>query len=165
MFQLQHLEPVRYLWRLFAADGSPRQVAMGIALGAMIGLVPKGNLVAVGLTVLLFALRVNVGSGMLVAFLVSLLSPQFDVLTHRIGSRVLCQPVVYDRLAAWYELPLVPWTSLNNTVVMGGALLGLALFYPIFHLSESLLTRWGPLQRPQLRSMIHQVASLRRGNS
>ena len=165
MLQLQYLKPVRYLWRLFAADGSPRQVAMGIALGVMIGLVPKGNLIAVGLAVLLLGLRVNVGSGLFVAFLVSLLSSHLDVLTHRIGIRVLSQPVVYDRLAAWYELPLVPWTSLNNTVVMGGALLGLALFYPIFHVGESLLSRWGPLQRPELRSMIHQIARLRRGNS
>ena len=144
MFQLNYLKPVRYLWRVFACDNSPRQVAMGIALGMMIGLVPKGNLVAIGLAVLLFGLRVNIGGGLLVAFLVSLLSPQLDGLTHGLGMRVLNVPFVYQRLTSWYQLPLVPWTSLNNSVVMGGLLLGAALFYPVFHLSESLLLKLWP---------------------
>ena len=164
MHQLSYLKPVRYLWRMFARDSSPRQVALGIALGMMIGLVPKGNLVAVGLAVLLFGLRVNVGSGLLVAFLVSLVSPQLDELTHGLGMRVLSLPVVYRQLTAWYELPLVPWTSLNNSVVMGGSLLGAALFYPVFHLSESLLMKCGPLERPRLRAVVSRWAERRRSD-
>ncbi len=141
MFQLDYLDPLRYLWRVFAADSSPRQVAVGIALGMMIGLVPKGNLVAVSLAFLLFGLRVNVGAGLLAAFLVSLWSPRIDQLTHGLGIRVLNVPWVFQHLAAWFDMPLVAWTSLNNTVVMGGLLLGAMLFYPVFHLSELLLSQ------------------------
>ena len=162
MFRLEYLEPVRYLWRVFAADSAPRQVATGIALGMAIGLLPKWNLIVVSLTVLLFALRVNVGSGLLTAFVVSLISPHLDPVTHGIGIRILNRPDVYHRLANWYDLPLVAWTSLNNTVVLGGCVLAFALFYPVYHLSESVLWRIGPLRRPQLRSVVHQLGRLRR---
>jgi uncharacterized protein (TIGR03546 family) len=162
MFQLEYLDPVRYLWRVFSADSGPRQVAAGIALGMAIGLLPKGNLIVVSLTILLFALRVNIGSGLLTAFLVSLISPHLDPITHGIGIRILNQPAVYHRLATWYDLPLVAWTSLNNTVVMGGCVLGIALLYPVYHLSESVFSRFGPLRRPPLRTVLHQVARLRR---
>ena len=154
MFQLDYLDPLRYLWRVFAADSSPRQVAMGIALGMMIGLVPKGNLVAVSLAVLLFGLRVNIGAGLLAAFLVSVCSERIDQVTHGLGIRVLNIPWVYQHLAVWFDKPLVAWTSLNNTVVMGGLLLGVVLFYPVFHLSELLVARCGPLDRPHLRSAV-----------
>ena len=104
----------------------------------MIGLLPKGNLIAVGLTIFLFAVRVNLGAGLSVIFLVSCLSPYLDPLTHGLGVRVLSYPVLHRFLAQSYELPIVPWTSLNNSVVIGALLLGIALFYPIYRLRESL---------------------------
>ena len=98
------------------------------------------GLIAVALSVLLFSLRVNLGTGLTTIFVVSCFAPRLDPLTHGIGYRLMNVPAIYDRLAAWYQLPVVPWTSLNNSVVLGSLVLGAALFYPVFHLSESLLS-------------------------
>ena len=135
---LRYFKPIRDLLRIFSHENSPRQMALGIALGLMIGLLPKGNLIAVSLTTLMFTLRVNLGVGLTTTFLVSLVATSLDPLTHAIGLRVLGHPASYVRLAAWHQLPIVPWTSLNNTVVIGGLLLGIALFYPVYHLGETL---------------------------
>ena len=61
---------------------------------------------------------------------------------HRIGARILSQPALFRQLASWYELPVVPWTALNNTVVLGATVLGAVLFYPTFHLSEKVFRVW-----------------------
>ena len=131
---LRYIQSLRNILRIFSCENSPRQLALAIAIGTMIGFLPKGNLIAVGLTIFLFAVRVNLGAGLLV----SCLSPYLDSLTHGIGVRVLSNPVLHRFLAQSYELPVVPWTALNNSVVIGALLLGIALFYPIYHLSELL---------------------------
>jgi uncharacterized protein (TIGR03546 family) len=136
MFSIDYLRPIRNLLRVFSADRSPRQIAWGIALGMMIGLVPKGNLVAVGLTMILFSLRTNLGLGLTTAFLVSLAGPSLDQLTHGIGAKALQTPIIYQVLCDAFQRPVVPWTSLNNTIVLGGFLLGILLFYPTMHVSE-----------------------------
>jgi uncharacterized protein (TIGR03546 family) len=139
---LNFLSPFRYLYKLFTKDDSPKQLAFGVALGVTIGLIPKGNLIAALLTVLLFAFRTNLGAGLLTIFGVSAIAARLDPLLHGIGARVLGHPAVYYRISKWYELPLMPWTSLNNTVVVGGVLLSAALFYPAYHLSEMLFDRY-----------------------
>lgn len=135
---LRYIQPLRNILRIFSYENSPRQLALAIALGTMIGLLPKGNLIAVGLTILLFAVRVNLGAGLSVIFIISCLSTYLDPLTHGLGVRLLSHPLLHRFLAQSYELPIVPWTALNNSVVIGALLLGIALFYPIYHLSESL---------------------------
>ncbi|MCA9217593.1 MAG: TIGR03546 family protein [Planctomycetales bacterium] len=139
---LSFLHPFQYLYKLFTKDDTPRQLAFGVALGMMIGLIPKGNLVAACLTVLLFAFKTNLGAGLLTIFCVSACATQLDPLLHGIGVRVLGNASVYSVMSRLYDSPLVPWTSLNNTVVLGGLLLGIALFYPAFHLSEMIFERY-----------------------
>jgi uncharacterized protein (TIGR03546 family) len=139
---LKLLQPVRYLVKVFLRDDSPKQLALGTALGAMIGLIPKGNLIVACLTATMFALRVNLGAGLLMIFWITAMSSWLDPLTHAIGLRILANPLWHRGLAGLFEIPLVPWTSLNNTVVMGGFVLGSLMFYPVFHISECLFRRY-----------------------
>jgi uncharacterized protein (TIGR03546 family) len=81
----------------------------------------------------MFTLRVNLGAGLTAIFLVSLCGTHFDLLAHGIGVRLLQTPRVYDFLSWCYQAPFVPWTSLNNTVVIGSLTLGLSLLYPVYH--------------------------------
>jgi hypothetical protein len=53
--------PLRQAAMALVAGDWPRQLAAGFALGMVVGLVPRGNLIAVSLCVLLFSLRVNKG--------------------------------------------------------------------------------------------------------
>jgi uncharacterized protein (TIGR03546 family) len=139
---LELLQPIRYVIKIFVRDDSPRQLALGVALGTMIGLIPKGNLIVVGLTVCTLTFRVNLGTTLLMIFSMTALSGWLDPLTHAIGLRILTNPRLGDVLSKFFDTPLVPWTSLNNTVVMGGFVLGCLLFYPILHISEQVFQRY-----------------------
>jgi len=133
---LRCIRPLGVLARLFTAAGTPRQLALGLAVGMLIGLVPKGNLTAVLLGVILLASRVNLGTGMIGAAVFSWVGLLVDPFSHRIGQAFLTHESVQPMWAYLYDLPLAPWTALNNTVVLGSLLLGLWLFYPVYRLSE-----------------------------
>ena len=141
MLVLRYLQPLRNFLRVFSAERSPRQIAGAVALGLSIGLLPKGSLLVAVVTCVLFSLRVNLGIGLLVAFCVSWLSPYLAPLNHGIGVRLFEIPTVYHTVQDLYDWPLVPWTSLNNTVVLGSVCLAVLLFFPAFHLTESALSR------------------------
>ena len=144
---LDYLNPLRYVLRAFSKERTPCQLALGAAIGLMIGLVPKGNLIAIALTMLLLGLKVNLGVGLITAFGVTCIGPSVDRFTHGIGVRAFETPWFYDAMRRAYQLPVVPWTSLNNTVVVGSVLLGLLLFYPTYHFGESAATALQPVWR------------------
>src|SRR6188508_3330755 len=109
----------RYLFKLLHTNDSPRQLAFGVALGLVLGLTPKGNLLAVCLAMLLLTLRVNVQAGMLSALGSSFLAAWFDPVSHRIGEFLLNAPALRNVWTKLYNTPFVPWTDFNNTIVLG----------------------------------------------
>lgn len=133
---LWFVRPVRYLLTAVRDNDSPRQLACGVALGMLIGLVPKDNLTAVVLGVLLLMLRTNLAVAALSAFCFSCIGGWADPLTHRIGYWLLTRPSLQGFYAGLFELPVIPWTRLNNTVVAGNLVFGLVLFYPVYELSR-----------------------------
>ena len=140
----QFIRPLRVLLQFFAAAGTPRQLALGFALGMVVGLVPKGNLTAVVLVTALLATRVNLGTGMVAAVVFSWVGMLADPLSHRIGLLFLTKQSLQPMWTYLYDLPVVPWTGLNNTVVLGSLLLGAWLFYPVYRLSEAGFARGRP---------------------
>ena len=146
-------QPIRSLRETMEFGDTPKQLAMGIALGLVIGLVPKGNFMCIGLCLLAVSTRVNLGTTMLAAIVFSLVSPFADPLTHRIGLKLLtwelAQPV-YDIL---YGIPFVAWTAFNDTVVMGSLALGLSLSLPTYWLSKRYFERSGAAILGHARSL------------
>jgi uncharacterized protein (TIGR03546 family) len=129
------IRPVRFLVRGITAADTPRQLALGFTLGMVIGLVPKGNLTAVALMMILLGTRVNLATAMLGALLFSCLSSWTDPLAHHVGLGLLTHEPFQPLFAALHDLPLVPWTAFNNTLVFGSLILGVWLFWPIYHFS------------------------------
>ena len=122
---------------------TPRQLAGGAALGVLLGLVPKANLTAQLLLVLLMAFRVNVPLGLGVAAVVSLLGFVFAPVSGYLGYAVLTASPLEKIWTYLYNAPIIPWTAFNNTLVAGGVLLGLILFAPVFLLTANIAEKHG----------------------
>lgn len=135
-------QQLRYLFGFLWTNDSPRQIACGIALGVVLGLTPKGNLLAVLVATLLLALRVNPQAGMLSALLVSFVTPWCDPLADVIGQSLLASPRLHPLWTRLYNIPLVPWSGFNNTLVLGSFTLGWLLFYPTYRASLPAVARW-----------------------
>ncbi|MGH7567910.1 MAG: TIGR03546 family protein [Gemmatimonadales bacterium] len=133
------LKFIQSLVKALHSEGTPAQVAAGIALGAILGLTPLMNLhnaVVFGLIVLLnvsfpgamlgWALCIPVGF---------LLDPVFD----RVGSLLLLEtPALSPLWTAMYNTPILPLTNFNDTIVLGSLVVALAAWVPLF-----LGSRWG----------------------
>jgi uncharacterized protein (TIGR03546 family) len=120
------------------SDGTPGQVAAGIALGSALGLTPLVNVHNLVIFSLIVLLNVSFGGAMLgwalfvpIGFL---LDPVFD----RIGAGLLGAASLRSLWTSWYNTPLVPYTNFNNSVVLGSVVGWLVLAVPIFFAA-----RWG----------------------
>ena len=136
MFTL--LKLIQSLIKALHSEGTPGQVAAGIALGAALGLTPLMNVHNLIVFACIVLLNVSFGGGMLgwalfvpVGFL---LDPVFD----RIGAGLLQATSLRPLWTSWFNAPLVPYTNFNNTVVLGSVVAWLVLALPIF-----VAARWG----------------------
>ncbi len=136
------LRPLRLCVKGLAGQSAPRQLSMGLAMGILVGLVPKGNLLAIALGMVLAASRVNLGIAAAAIICCSLASPLLDPLSHRMGSWLLSQPALREFWTWLYNQPVVPWTAFNNSVVLGSLVLGLLLLYPIHRISRPLFEKY-----------------------
>ncbi len=117
---------------LFLKETKPHQIALAVALGVMLGLVPKANLLALVLVLALFLVRCNLGFGILAAALVSLAMPRLDVLADSLGAKLLAKASVVNLEVTLFQYPLFAWTALNDTVVLGSVAMGVIAFLPVY---------------------------------
>ncbi len=137
------IRPIRLCLKALIAEAKPGQLALGFALGVLIGLVPKGNLIAITLGVVLAASRANLGIGAATIVAVSFLSWLLDPVTDTIGHWLLTQPALQTFWTKLYNMPVMPWTDFNNTIVLGSFVLGLVQLYPTYRLSKPLFRKYG----------------------
>jgi uncharacterized protein (TIGR03546 family) len=135
---------------------SPSQIAMGITIGVVLGVIPKDNLIALTLVVALTALRVNQLAACIAAATLTLFQPWFSPVAHSAGLMLLQQSWMVGMLRQAYTLPILPWTCLENTVVAGGLLLGSISALPTY-----LACRWIAIRtHQQLESLeLRQIAN------
>jgi uncharacterized protein (TIGR03546 family) len=127
------LKLVQSLIKTLHSEGTPAQVAAGIALGSVLGLTPLINVHNLLIAALILVLNVSVGGALLgwalflpVGFL---LDPVFD----RVGRQLLLEtPALEPLWTAWFNTPVLPYTNFNNTIVLGSVVAWLVLALPIF---------------------------------
>lgn len=123
-------------FRQATGEFTPRQLALGTAFGLVLGLVPKGNLIAAAIAIVVLSLRLNLAAATVSTLVFSLLGPLLDPLTHGIGTALLENSRLTGIWTQLYRWPFAPWTAFNNTVVLGSLLVGLAAFLPFYFLTK-----------------------------
>jgi uncharacterized protein (TIGR03546 family) len=122
---------------------APGQIAGGVALGAMIGLLPFFSLLSVVLFLLLLIINVNLGAAFLAMAVFGLLGFLIDPLANQVGYALLVKIKALAPLwTSLYNMPVVPFTRFNNTVVLGNLIAGIVLFIPIFVLSKRFIVHY-----------------------
>lgn len=134
---------IQSIVRALHSDGTPGQVAMGLALGAIIGLTPLlslHNALVFGCVVLLNVSLPGALVGIAVFTpLAFLLDPAFDALGRLL---LLDTPALTPLWTTLYNTPVVPLTNFNNTVLLGSLVAALGLFVPLFFAARRGVTRY-----------------------
>lgn len=140
MFTLIKL--IQSLFGALHSEGTPGQLAAGIVLGAFLGLTPLFNLHNAVVFALLVLLNVSFAGGLLgwalfvpVGFL---LDPLFDW----IGHSLLLAPALRGLWTSMYNMPIVPLTNFNNTVVLGSLVFAVLSAVPLFFLLRWAVARY-----------------------
>jgi uncharacterized protein (TIGR03546 family) len=136
MFAL--LKLIQSIIKTLHSEGTPGQVAAGMALGAALGLTPLMNVHNLVVFSLILLFNVSFGGGMLGWALFVPVGFILDPVFHAIGLGLLEAPSLRGLWTAMYNTPLVPYTNFNNSVVLGSVVGWLGLGLPIFFAA-----RWG----------------------
>ena len=127
------LKLLQSFFKTLHSDGSPAQIALGVALGAALGLTPIMNVHNVVVLALLAVLNVSFGAGMLAWALFVPLGFALDPLFDRVGRWLLVDmPALRPLWTTWDNVPGLALTNFNNSVVLGSVVVWIALSLPIF---------------------------------
>ncbi|XZE36724.1 TIGR03546 family protein [Pirellulaceae bacterium SH501] len=127
--------------KILSEHRTPQAIAAGASFGIVLGLIPKDNLVALGLLIAIAFLPVHHLIACTFALLGLLLSPWTDPWVHSVGKQFLSIPLAGSLISKLYQWPLVPWMRLENTLVAGGLIVGLFLWIPHYLIAKRLLLR------------------------
>lgn len=127
------LSPLQKFLKALNDNTSPNQLAAGVALGAVIGLLPQANLLAAGLWMLAVLFNIHLGLAMLSAMAFGLLGALTDPFVERVGFYLLTGiPALKPLWTTLYNTPVIPFTAFNHTLVMGNFAAGILLVVPLF---------------------------------
>jgi uncharacterized protein (TIGR03546 family) len=147
------LKIVKSIMTTLHSNISPNQIAGGCVLGMVVGIIPAKSLLTVTVLLLILLLNVTIGAAGLMAALFAFIGFFTDPLADWLGNFLLVKANSLTPLWTYlYNLPLVPFTRFNNTVVLGSFTIALLLCIPVF-----LFMRWFILfYRKNLASKVEQ---------
>ncbi|MBD3272078.1 MAG: TIGR03546 family protein [Elusimicrobia bacterium] len=126
------LKLIQKFIKLLNSDADPGQMAGGFVLGSIIGLTPFFSLHNLGIWILIFLLKVNVGAAFLGLALFSIIGLFLDPFADAVGYYVLADiPALHPFWTSLYNMPVVPLFRFNNTIVMGSFIIALILSLPL----------------------------------
>src|SRR6266566_3648052 len=124
------------------SEGTPGQLAAGIVLGSFLGLTPLVNIHNAVIFAALVLLNVSFAGGMLGWALFIpfgfLLDPLFDW----IGHTLLFTPSLTPVFTSLYNMPIIPLTNFNNTVVLGSFAFAVLFALPLYLATRVGVTRY-----------------------
>jgi len=127
------------------------QIAAGFAWGLLLGLIPAGNPLWIVLFVVSFFFKNHHASMMLVIVIMKLLYAAVAPLIDMIGWEFLHIEALQPVFTGLYNMPLVPFTRFNNTLVAGGLVSGIVLWLPVFILIFLLVPFYRNKLSPKIR--------------
>lgn len=136
------LQQIFNFFKLLNSETGHNQIAAGIALGFVLGLSPTLSLQTLLVFLIIFLFRVQAGAAFLSAFFFKFIGYTLDPVVDPLGRWVLEQPPMRPLFIELYNMPLVPLTRFNNSIVMGSGVLALALFPVMFVLTRLIILKY-----------------------
>jgi len=146
------IKPIAKL--IAALNGNLRkgQIAAGFSWGLLLGLVPVGNAFWIVLFVVSFFFKHHHASKLLVLAILKIISGAVAPLMDTVGWAFLHIDVLQSFFTALYNMPFVPLTKFNNTLVAGGLVSGIVLWLPVFFLIFLLVPLYRNNVVPRIRN-------------
>lgn len=113
--------------KLLNSETGDIQIATGIAAGFILGMTPALSLQSLIVFILLFFFRIQIGAAFLSAFFFAFMAYLLDPVFDSVGRMILEMPSLQGLFTTLYNMPIIPFTRFNNSVVMGSGVVAFLL--------------------------------------
>ncbi len=131
------LKLIQKLISTLNSDGTPQQVAAGIAIGTVFGLTPLINLHNLVIFAIVLFFKITLPAVMLGWFVSIPLGFVLDPLFDRLGQQLLDVLTLNPFWTTVTNAPVIALANLNNSVVLGSLVVWLVAAFPLY-----LIFRW-----------------------
>jgi uncharacterized protein (TIGR03546 family) len=128
--------------KLLNSETGNVSIAAGVTCGFILGMTPTLSLQSLIVFLILFFFRVQIGAAFLAAFFFKLVAYLLDPLFNIVGEKVLEIESLQGFFTTLYNMPLIPFTRFNNSIVMGSAVITFALSPLIFIISQYFIIKY-----------------------
>jgi uncharacterized protein (TIGR03546 family) len=128
--------------KLLNSDTGTISLAAGMTCGFILGMTPSLSLHSLLIFLILFFFRIQIGAALLTAFFFKFVAFLLDPIFHSVGSKVLEMESLQGIFTTLYNMPIIPYTRFNNSVVMGSAVITFILSPFVFLLSQYFIVKY-----------------------
>ena len=128
--------------KLLNSETGQNQIAAGIAAGFIVGMTPMLSLQSFLVFICIFFFRIQMGAAFLAAFFFAFAGWLLDPVFHSVGSQVLESPGLHGLFTTMYNVPFLPLTRFNNSIVMGSAVITIALSPVVYFVSRAMIIKY-----------------------
>jgi uncharacterized protein (TIGR03546 family) len=115
---------------------------MGMTCGFILGMTPSLSLHSLIIFLILFFFRIQIGAALVTAFFFKFVAFILDPAFHAVGSKMLELPSLQGFYTTLYNMPLIPFTRFNNSIVMGSAVITFILSPFVFIMSRIFIVKY-----------------------
>lgn len=137
--------------RLLNSDTGTNQIASGLSLGIILGFAPFVSLQTVIVLLLVFIFRIQLGAAFLSAFFFKFIAFLVDSPADNLGRLLLESESLRSIWTSLYNMPIVPMTRFNNSIVMGSLVISLILAPISFFIFKRLVIKYRELVVERLK--------------
>jgi uncharacterized protein (TIGR03546 family) len=128
--------------KLLNSDTGTISLAAGMTCGFILGMTPSLSLHSLIIFLILFFFRIQIGAALLTAFFFKFIAFILDPAFHAVGTKVLEIESLQGLYTSLYNMPIIPFTRFNNSIVMGSAVITFALSPLVFILSRLFIIKY-----------------------
>lgn len=128
--------------KLLNSDTGNISLAMGMTCGFILGMTPVLSLHSLLVFLILFFFRIQIGAALTVAFFFKFVAFLLDPIFHAVGSQVLEMEGLQATFTSLYNMPIIPYTRFNNSIVMGSAVVTIILSPVVYILSSIFIVKY-----------------------
>jgi uncharacterized protein (TIGR03546 family) len=136
------LKQIFAFFQLLNSETGTNQLAAGLACGLLLGFAPFISIQTLLVIFLVFFFRIQMGAAFLAAFFFKFIAFLIDPIADSLGRAVLEMPSLRPLFTEMYNMPLVPLTRFNDSIVMGSMVISLVLLIPAFILFKILIYKY-----------------------
>mgnify|MGYP000969758275 CR=1 FL=1 len=134
------IKQILNLVRMLHSENGTQQIAWGMTLGVFLGFSPFFSLQTFLIMLVLLLFRVQIGAAFLSAFFFKFVAFLIDPAANYLGKMTLESESLRSLWTTLYNIPIIPYTRFNNSIVMGSFVFAL-LISPLMYLCFTFLIK------------------------